>query len=136
MARLQRTVANASPTSRPLTLARTGATERTGAGLGAGVDTVETVEGGGVFAWPEIPITGADDGAGAAGRGAVGAAAGAGVAPAAGRRMEGPPAGLGGREIRTVCFFWAASAGFGGSGLAPGAPGGGLVSDITLSAAT
>ena len=71
----------------------------------------------------------AEDGAiGAAGAAATGAAEGA----VEGIRIDGPPAGLGGNEMRTVCFFCAASAGFGGSGVAPGAPGGGVFSDITL----
>jgi len=58
--------------------------------------------------------------AGAAGVAAGAAAAGAAVL-AAGIRIDGPPAGLGGRLIRTVCFFAAASAGFGGSGAAAAA---------------
>ena len=40
--------------------------------------------------------------------------------------MEGPDAGLGGRLIRTVCFFAAASAGFGGSTGAGAIEGGGV----------
>jgi hypothetical protein len=74
----------------------------------------------------------ATDAAGAGTAGAAGAAtgAGAGAAAAEGTRIEGPPAGLGGRLIRTVCFFWAdASAGFWGSAAAGGLTGG-VVSDI------
>ena len=45
--------------------------------------------------------------------------------------IEGPPAGLGGRLMRTVCFFCIASAGFGGSEAGVGAGGTGEVgSDI------
>ena len=74
----------------------------------------------------------ATDAAGAGAAGAAGAAAetGAGAAAAEGTRIEGPPAGLGGRLMRTVCFFWAdASAGFWGSAAAGGLTGG-VVSDI------
>lgn len=39
----------------------------------------------------------------------MGAAAGAGIL------IDGPPAGFGGRLMRTVCFFWAESVGFGAS---------------------
>ena len=65
--------------------------------------------------------------------GAAGAATGAGDgAAAAGTRMEGPPAGFGGRLMRTVCFFCAeASAALGGSGAAGGVTGG-VFSDIGL----
>ena len=66
--------------------------------------------------------------AGAEAAGAAGVVALAGAA-AGGIRIEGPPAGLGGRLILTVCFFWAASAGFGGSGVDAGG-GTGLFSDI------
>jgi hypothetical protein len=73
---------------------------------------------------------------------AAGAAAAGAAGLAAGIRIDGPPAGLGGRLIRTVCFFAAASAGFGGSGAAAaagaGAEGGvggtgGVGSDIETS---
>lgn len=64
-------------------------------------------------------------GAGAAGAATGAAETGAGAAAAEGTRIEGPPAGLGGRLMRTVCFFWAdASAGFWGSAAAGGLTGG------------
>jgi hypothetical protein len=68
--------------------------------------------------------------AGAAGDAATGAAVGAaGAAVAEGTRIDGPPAGLGGRLMRTVCFFCDASAALGGSGAGDGGTGG-LFSDI------
>jgi hypothetical protein len=68
--------------------------------------------------------------AGAAGAAAAGAAVGAaGAAEAEGTRIDGPPAGLGGRLMRTVCFFCDASAALGGSGAGDGGTGG-LFSDI------
>lgn len=80
-----------------------------------------------------------DLGAPVGGTGAAGAAEGdmvgavevdaAGV-DAAGILIEGPPAGFGGKLMRTVCFFWAASAGLGGSGAGDGVGGTGLFSDI------
>lgn len=80
-----------------------------------------------------------DLGAPEGGTGAAGAAEGdivgalgvdaAGV-DAAGILIEGPPAGFGGKLMRTVCFFWAASAGLGGSGAGDGVGGIGLFSDI------
>jgi len=75
---------------------------------------------------------GAEGRTGEGAAGAAGVAALAGVAAgaaAAGMRIEGPPAGFGGRLILTVCFFCAASAGFGGSGVGEGG-GTGLFSDI------
>ncbi len=96
-----------------------------GRGAGAGL------EGGGAGAAETLGAAGAAAGAlppGVAGGGAgiamVCLAAGA---PAAGILMAGPPVGLGGKLIRTVCFF-CASAGFGGS--PPGAGGTGVLSDI------
>jgi hypothetical protein len=75
-------------------------------------------------------------GAGAAGAATGAAETGAGAAAAEGTRIEGPPAGLGGRLMRTVCFFWAdASAGFWGSAAAGGLTGG-VVSDIGFSLKT
>ena len=72
----------------------------------------------------------------AAGAAAGAAETGAGAAAAEGTRIEGPPAGLGGRLMRTVCFFWAdASAGFWGSAAAGGLTGG-VVSDIGFSLKT
>ncbi len=114
--------ANPNPTSRPL--GPDGARE--GAGTGRG----EAATGAG-----RAGVAMADDGAAGAGLGAAGAAgaavaaAGAAGAAADGIRIEGPPAGFGGRLMRTVCFFCVASAGFGGS--EPGAgEGAGLLSDI------
>ncbi len=142
VAKLHATVAKARPTSKPLTLARTGGADDRGAGPLGFPPTAGAETGAGaadLAACPAIPMDGAGPGVGdavavtppwpVAARGAVGAAEDGG-APAAGRRIDGPPAGLGGSEMRTVCFFCAASAGFGGSGVAPGAPGGGVVSDI------
>jgi len=60
---------------------------------------------------------------------AAGAAAGAAGAAAEGTRIDGPPVGLGGKLMRTVCFFWDASAALGGSGVADGGTGG-VFSDI------
>ena len=108
--------------------------------VGAGVG------GAGLWALEDMPMGAAVPGVGGRGAdgaiepGAMGAAVGAADAAAIGAgagavegiRMDGPPAGLGGSEMRTVCFFCAASAGFGGSGVAPGAPGGGVFSDIAL----
>jgi len=72
----------------------------------------------------------------AAGAAAGAAETGAGAAAAEGTRIEGPPAGLGGRLMRTVCFFWAdASAGIWGSAAAGGLTGG-VVSDIGFSLKT
>lgn len=106
------TVANANPTSMPLT---DGAAARAGAGAGrAGA-------AGGAGAAGLAGAAGAACGAGAAGA-AVAAAAGAGAA-GAGILIDGPPAGLGGRLMRTVCFLAAASAGLGGSGAGAGGTG-------------
>ena len=86
--------------------------------------------GGGGGADAEVAEAGTAGAAGAAGAGAAGAAA-------CGILMEGPPAGFGGRLMRTVCFFWDASAGFGGSAPAPEAGGtGGVFSDIKFGNAT
>ncbi len=125
------TPAKARPTSMPLTpaAARAGAAAgRAGAAAGAGAATAAAGFAGAAAA------AGA---AGAAAAGAAGAAAaGAAGAPAgAGILIEGPPAGLGGRVMRTVCFFWAESAaaalGASGAGAGAGAGGTGLVgSDI------
>lgn len=125
------TPAKARPTSMPLTpaAARAGAAAgRAGAAAGAGAATAAA------------GFEGAAAAAGAAGAAAAGAAgaaaAGAAGAPAgAGILIEGPPAGLGGRVMRTVCFFWAESAaaalGASGAGAGAGAGGTGLVgSDI------
>ncbi len=54
-----------------------------------------------------------------------------GAATGAGILIDGPPAGFGGRLMRTVCFFWAESAGFGASAAVSGDGGVGEVgSDI------
>lgn len=121
------TVANANPTSMPLTA---GAAARAGAGAGrAGA-------AGGAGAAGFAGAAGAAAGAGAAGAATEAAAAGAGAA-GAGILIEGPPAGLGGRLMRTVCFLAAASAGLGGSGAGAGGTGelgsaiGNLLADAT-----
>lgn len=108
------------------------------AGLAAGAAAVAGFAAGaaaGAAAWE---ATGAAAGAGTAGAAGAVTEAGAGAAgaAAAGTRIEGPPAGFGGRLMRTVCFFWAdASAGFGGSAAAGGLTGG-VFSDIGLSGQT
>jgi hypothetical protein len=100
---------------------------RAGAGFAAGAAG---------FAAGAAGIAGAAGGVAALAAGAAGAA-GAAVAAdgatgaAAGTRIEGPPAGFGGRLIRTVCFFWDASAGLGGSEAAGGFTGG-VFSDIGI----
>ena len=129
--------AKASPTSRPLIPPP----DRIGAGRAAGV---AFAAGAGAGVAGVVGLEAIDAGAAAAGEGAAGRAGGAGAAVAAGvaalawaaagaaadgMRIEGPPAGFGGRLILTVCFFWAASAGFGGSGVGEGG-GTGLFSDI------
>lgn len=58
---------------------------------------------------------------------AAGAAAGAEAAMST--RIEGPPVGLGGRLMRTVCFFCETSAALGGSGVSDGGTEG-VFSDI------
>ena len=109
------TVANARPTSIPLTA---GAAGRAGAGAG---------RAGAAGAAGAAGLAGAAGAAAGAAAAGAEAAAGAGAAGAAGAGilMEGPPAGFGGRLIRTVCFLAAASAGFGGSGAGAGAGVGG-----------
>ena len=116
------TVANAKPTSSMLTAAA----DRAGA-IGAGRDGAgAAAAGAGLAGGAEVALaTGA---AGAAVCAEPTGALGAGIL------MDGPPAGFGGRLMRTVCFFWAASADFGGS--AAGAAGGGtgeVGSDIGIS---
>jgi len=132
--------AKARPTSRPLTPAeRAGAGRGAAAGFAAGAAGAAAAAGAAV-AGLDMAAGAAEAGEGGAGRaaagaaGAAGAAAGAGVDAAAGAaaegiRIDGPPAGLGGRLMRTVCFFCAASAGLGGSGVGAGG-GTGLFSDI------
>ena len=99
------TVAKARPTSKPLTTERTAATEAGRAGAGAGA-------------------AGLAAGAAGTARGAAGTATAAG-APGTGILMDGPLDGFGGRLMRTVCFFCAASAGLGGSAAGAGAGAGG-----------
>ena len=65
----------------------------------------------------------------AEGAGALAAGAATAGAAAEGTRIDGPPVGLGGKLMRTVCFFWDASAALGGSGVADGGTGG-VFSDI------
>ena len=135
-AAMPRTIAaKAKPMSRPLMLAGLAAGRLAGAaGLAAGAAGAAAGLAAGAGAWEATGAAAtAADGAGTAG--AAGAATGAGAgAEAAGTRIDGPPAGFGGRLMRTVCFFWAdASAGFGGSAAAGGLTGG-VVSDIGLSA--
>ena len=57
------------------------------------------------------------------------AVAATGAEVAIGTRIDGPPVGLGGRLMRTVCFFCETSAAVGGSGVSEGGTGG-VVSDI------
>jgi len=102
------TVANAKPTSIGLiegAAARTGAIGAEGA-FGAALGR----------AWAGIGAT-----AGAAGTAAVVTATAG--APGAGILIAGPPVGLGGKLMRTVCFFCAASAALGGSAGVGGVPG-------------
>ena len=110
-------------------LATGAAAEATGAAAGAAAGALAACE--------DIEAAATDAaGAGAAGAAAGAAETGAGAAAAEGTRIEGPPAGLGGRLMRTVCFFWAdASAGFWGSAAAGGLTGG-VVSDIGFSLKT
>ncbi len=99
------------------------AEDREGAGVGAAwaVGGLATLGAAGAAA----ALAAGAAAAGAAGAAAAGAAAVGAAAPgAAGIRMDGPAAGFGGRLIRTVCFFAAASDGFGGS-TAAGTPAGG-----------
>lgn len=124
------TVANASPRSTGLTTAAAflGAGAAAGAGLAA-------AGAAGAGAWARgAGAAGAGAGAGAAGAdGAAAAVAAAGAgAGAAGILIAGPPAGFGGRLMRTVCFFCAASAGLGGSGDGGVEDPGGGVSDMMI----
>ena len=109
------------------------------AGLATGAAAAATgAAAGALAACEDIEAAAATEaaGAGAAGAAAGAAETGAGAAAAEGTRIEGPPAGLGGRLMRTVCFFWAdASAGFWGSAAAGGLTGG-VVSDIGFSLKT
>jgi len=121
------TVAKARPRSMGLTAtgARLATTGAAGAGFGAAAGADAAAFGAGAAA---AGAAGAD---GAAGAAAVAAATEAGAAWE-GILIEAPPAGFGGRLIRTVCFFCAASAGFGGSGAGGGVDPGGGVSDMMV----
>ena len=120
-----RTTAKASPRSSPLIAAGRGAAGagREGAGAATGAGTAGLV------------AMGADE-TGAAATGAAGAAAVWAEPTGAlgeGILIDGPPAGFGGRLMRTVCFFCVASAALGGSGAGVGAGGtGGVGSDIGI----
>ena len=131
---MPRTIAaNANPMSRPLMLAGLAAGRLTGAaGFAAGAAGAAGLAAG-AAEWDAAGAAAtAAAGAGTAGEAGADTGAGAGAA-AAGTRIDGPPAGFGGRLMRTVCFFWAdASAGLGGSAAAGGLTGG-VFSDIGLS---
>ena len=126
--------ANASPMSRPLIPEALGAGREAGVAEAAGAG-FEAAAAGAAAAALAAGAAGAaaTAAAGDGTAGAAGAETGAGEwAAAAGTRIDGPPAGFGGRLMRTVCFFWAeASAALGGSGAAGGVTGG-VFSDIGL----
>ena len=126
--------AKANPMSRPLMLAGLAAGRLAGAaGFAAGAAGAAAGFAAGAADCVVGVAETAAAGAGTAGEAGAATGAGAGAA-AAGTRIDGPPAGLGGRLMRTVCFFWAdASAGLGGSAAAGGLTGG-VFSDIGLSA--
>jgi hypothetical protein len=128
---MPRTIAaKANPMSRPLMLAGLAAGRLTGAaGFAAGAAGAAGLAAGAAEWDAAGAAAAAAAGAGTAGEAGADTGAGAGAA-ATGTRIDGPPAGFGGRLIRTVCFFWAdASAGFWGSAVAGGLTGG-VVSDI------
>ncbi len=118
------TTAKARPRSSPLIAAGRAA-------AGAGREGAATGAGAAGLAGREA-ADGAAGGAGAA-AGAAGTAVWAEPTGALGEGIliDGPPAGFGGRLMRTVCFFCVASAALGGSGAGVGAGGtGGVGSDI------
>ena len=132
---MPRTIAaKANPMSRPLMLAGLAAGRLAGAaGFAAGAAGAAGLAAG-AAEWDAAGAAAtAAAGAGTAGEAGADTGAGAGAA-ATGTRIDGPPAGFGGRLMRTVCFFWAdASAGFWGSAAAGGLTGG-VVSDIGFTA--
>lgn len=125
--------AKAKPMSRPLMPAALGAGRDGADAVGAAGAGFEAAAAGAAAAALAAGAAAATGAAGDGTAGAAGAATGAGEgAAAAGTRIDGPPAGFGGRLMRTVCFFWAeASGALGGSGAAGGVTGG-VFSDIGL----
>ena len=112
--------AKAKPMSRPLMPAALGAGRDGADAVGAAGAGFEAAAAGAAAAALAAGAAAATGAVGDGTAGAAGAATGAGEgAAAAGTRIDGPPAGFGGRLMRTVCFFWTeASGALGGSGVA------------------
>ena len=120
------TAAMARPRSIPLTAGEAG--RGGGEGLEAGGGGAAAALGA-VWALAEAI---AEPGAAGGGAGIAMVCLAAG-APAAGILMAGPPVGLGGKLMRTVCFFWASAAFAGSPPPGAGGTGGtGVISDIKL----